>query len=261
LDLSEVSTRGDNDSASRHPWETARFHFFHKVLLKHAGIVAGARILDIGSGDAWFAHQLAQHWPCPLDIDCWDSAYDASTSRIDSAPDLVTEKKQRITYVPNKPQGTYALTLMLDVLEHVADDEAFLRSVADEHLAPGGKLLFSVPAWPALYSAHDVRLGHCRRYTPAKAARLLQRCGLRVDAQGGLFHCLLLPRLVSVIAQKVVQSMAQSDPKTLGDWRHGAAATRLVDAVLRTEGVFSGGFSKLGLDVPGLTWWALCTKP
>ena len=56
------------------------------------------------------------------------------------------------------------VSIALDVLEHVEND----RQALDELIRvtkPGGHVLINVPAFPALWSAWDVSLGHFRRYT------------------------------------------------------------------------------------------------
>lgn len=71
--------------------------------------------------------------------------------------------------------------LMMDVLEHFADDEAFLRSSA-EVLRPGGHILIKVPAGSSRYSAMDKASGHYRRYDAADLRRLAGNLGLEVVA-------------------------------------------------------------------------------
>ena len=46
-------------------------------------------------------------------------------------------------------------------------------------LRPGGAFIFSVPAHPWLWSAHDVALWHQRRYRRPELVRLLAGCGAR----------------------------------------------------------------------------------
>ena len=53
---------------------------------------------------------------------------------------------------------------MLDVLEHIEDDAGALAAARDA-LAPGGRLLLTVPAMPCLWSRHDEANCHFRRYT------------------------------------------------------------------------------------------------
>ena len=56
-----------------------------------------------------------------------------------------------------------AVVTLLDVLEHQADDRAFMAELAGK-LDPGALLIVTVPASPRLWSRWDVALGHHRRY-------------------------------------------------------------------------------------------------
>jgi SAM-dependent methyltransferase len=67
--------------------------------------------------------------------------------------------------------------LALDVLEHLDDDAAGLRAAA-ALVAPGGLLLVTVPALPALWGQQDVVSQHRRRYTRATLLSLFQRAGV-----------------------------------------------------------------------------------
>jgi SAM-dependent methyltransferase len=58
----------------------------------------------------------------------------------------------------------FDLVFLFDVLEHMADEDQFLRAVMF-HLAPGGKLVLNVPAGKWAYSAYDEAAGHVRRYS------------------------------------------------------------------------------------------------
>ena len=53
--------------------------------------------------------------------------------------------------------------LYIDVLEHIEDDAAEVRRVA-EHLNPGGRLIILSPAHQCLYTEFDRSIGHFRRY-------------------------------------------------------------------------------------------------
>ena len=52
---------------------------------------------------------------------------------------------------------------MINVLEHIDDDQGVLRSISDR-LEPGGHVAIWVPAFTLLYSPFDAKLGHVRRY-------------------------------------------------------------------------------------------------
>jgi glycosyltransferase involved in cell wall biosynthesis len=67
----------------------------------------------------------------------------------------------------------------LNVLEHIAPDEAVLRAYYDL-LQPGGHAIVLVPAHPSLYSPCDAALGHERRYTRVELHTKMQRAGFEV---------------------------------------------------------------------------------
>jgi len=75
----------------------------------------------------------------------------------------------------------YDAVFVLDVIEHIPDDAAFL-SAAFQHLRPGGLSVINVPASPRLFSEYDRVAGHLRRYTPSALANLLDRCGIETQA-------------------------------------------------------------------------------
>jgi SAM-dependent methyltransferase len=67
----------------------------------------------------------------------------------------------------------------LNVLEHIGDDGAALRNMA-QILPPGGTVVLLAPAFPALYGPIDRNLGHFRRYTRRELVAVAGRAGLVV---------------------------------------------------------------------------------
>ncbi len=59
--------------------------------------------------------------------------------------------------------GEFDSVVLVNVLEHVADDVAALARLR-EALRPRGRLVIFVPAFQSLYSEFDRRIGHHRRY-------------------------------------------------------------------------------------------------
>ncbi|MEL6983597.1 MAG: class I SAM-dependent methyltransferase [Actinomycetota bacterium] len=84
-----------------------------------------------------------------------------------------------------------AVTL-LDVLEHIEDDNAFLAEIF-EHLAPGGHLFLTVPAGQWLFSDWDTKLGHFRRYSRGQLRTIVGAAGFDVVSATYLFPELVLP--------------------------------------------------------------------
>lgn len=242
MDLVE---RQPGNAHPRHPWETVRAEFFLRVL-KEAGVpAAGGRVLDVGSGDGWFAGRVAE--AAGLPVACWDVGYARHAPPADP----------RLQCTSVEPPGRFDLVMAMDVAEHVADDAGFVRDLVERQLAPGGRLLLSVPAWPALFSEHDRFLEHVRRYTPAGGRALLEGAGLRIERAGGLFHSLVLPRALQVVAARLRTARADH----VGEWRGSPFVTRMVHGILDREARGSLLLARLGVELPGLSWWALCRKP
>ena len=86
--------------------------------------------------------------------------------------------------------GTFDVVGAFDVIEHCEPEEQALAELA-RRLAPGGRLLASVPAYQWAWSDHDVRAGHYRRYTlprlvGGRRGRRADRAPLDVRVHGGL---------------------------------------------------------------------------
>ena len=230
----------------RHPWEQARYAFFRGVL-QRAGLPGrGAAVLDVGAGDAWFAGRLSEDTGAKLI--CWDPGYDTT------APPAAARGVQ---LTAKAPAGRFPLVLALDVLEHVPDDRTFVSSIVADRLSAEGHVLVSVPAWPVLFSRHDEALRHVRRYTPRSARALLEAAGLSVVSSGGLFHSLLAARAV----QKAVERWTRGPARHAGAWSAPGWATAAVEAALAADAHASTIFSRLGWELPGLSWWGLCRRP
>ena len=82
--------------------------------------------------------------------------------------------------VPDELEGELFSTIVcLNVLEHVKDDLASLRTMR-QLLEPNGRVVLLVPALPALFSSLDTELGHFRRYTPDALASVFAEAGLSI---------------------------------------------------------------------------------
>ena len=71
----------------------------------------------------------------------------------------------------------YDLVLLMDVIEHLDDDLAFLRASL-EHLKVGGLVAINVPAHMAFYGRYDEVAGHKRRYNRPGIESLFRRAGV-----------------------------------------------------------------------------------
>ncbi len=238
----------------RHPWENARFRFFKKILDPILKTNTPLRILDVGAGDGWISFQLNNYLPPSSEVVCWDINYTP-----DVLEDIAKHSVEGIQFVSKKPSGKFDIVLALDVLEHIEDDNNFLNLVVNEHLAVNGVLLASVPAWGFLFSNHDRFLKHYRRYSFKQWQLLLRSSDLTITTGGGLFHILLFPRLFEKIVEVCCRDRSVKNDHSI-EWKGTNIATYLMDFVLSVDNAVSCVFTKLNLQLPGLSWWALCQK-
>lgn len=73
----------------------------------------------------------------------------------------------------------YELVCAFDSLEHVEDDRALLAGL-HPLLQENGALIINVPAYPFLWSRHDVQHDHFRRYTSKSLKQVLEANGYRI---------------------------------------------------------------------------------
>lgn len=262
MDLRELPQAG----FERHPWEVARARYFCDLLARRGILAQTAHVLDVGAGDAYLANQLLAVMPPGAQVVCLDPNYtDQHLIR------LAAQTAAGVSFVRQPPAAPFDLLLFLDVLEHVPDDRAFLARFVAEHLAANGAVLISVPAWMALYTHHDVFVGHHRRYRRAELHRVIDAAGLHAVASGGLFYSLLLARAAQKLDE--LRRGVRSDPTAavgaagvaaeqagVGQWRYGKIASRVIGSFLAADNHLSSRLAEAGIDVPGLSAWALCRK-
>lgn len=139
-------------------WFRAKYGLIHLLMEKNAaqGAAEPLKILSIGTGtgdDLKILKQFGNNYVTDIlpealaivpDEDCFEK-------RIADACDLPYE------------DGFFDLVVSFDVFEHIEQDKKAVSEVY-RVLKKGGKLVYSVPAGPGLFSSHDVALEHYRRY-------------------------------------------------------------------------------------------------
>ena len=78
----------------------------------------------------------------------------------------------------------YDSVVLINVLEHIDDDDERARRSSGSRSRPGGHICVFVPAFDGLYSDFDRRIGHRRRYRRSHLVEVFDRAGFRiVDAR------------------------------------------------------------------------------
>jgi SAM-dependent methyltransferase len=95
-----------------------------------------------------------------------------------------------------KPKSIGAVGLF-DVLEHIKDEKTFLQ-VIKTCLQPNGYLYITVPAYLFLWSDHDRKAGHFRRYTRQSLEQVLAKNGFSTVFSTHFFSWLLFPQYITL---------------------------------------------------------------
>jgi len=184
----------------------------------------GLRILDVGCGTGGVLSALSAHGTT-IGVDRSPRAH--QHTRMRGVTHVAASEMDRLPF----GDAAFDVVLMLDVLEHFADEAAVLRDVR-RLLRPDGALLVSVPAFQALFSEHDVALQHFRRYAAPQLRRALEANGFAVRRLTYTNVAALAP--VAVVRGLLPRLGVRRPPGT--DFReHAAWLNRLLVGTYRLE--------------------------
>ena len=156
----------------------------HEALAIRPKSERGLRLLDIGCG-------TGANLPAVTDVVMGDgSTPGGHVAALDYSPLALDFARQHLGDLPvalmrgdatSLPfaSDSFDMVTMLDVLEHVEDDNVAVAEIF-RVLKPGGAFVLSVPAYQKLWSAHDEALHHFRRYEYSGLHRVLQSGGFQV---------------------------------------------------------------------------------
>lgn len=167
-----------------------------------------AAILEIGCSGGPMLQRLAKQGYTDLTgIDVSESGIAVAQQR--GIPNVSCMDGADLKFADN----SFDLVIASDVLEHIEDEAMALREWT-RVLRPGGQLLVFVPAFPFLWSSHDVINHHFRRYTAAQLRASMQRANLQVLRSSywnvGLFFPTAAVRLIKRF-MPVDKAAAQDD--------------------------------------------------
>ena len=229
-------------------WYLGLRHLLLATIRQYAVAPPPSRILDAGCGTGALLQQCA--------------ALPANCAGFDLFPDALAFCRQRgierlaqasITAIPFRT-NTFQMVLSLDALcdlPTAADVEQALREIY-RVLAPGGVLVFNLPAYAFLKSSHDYAVNNYQRFVKHRFQRQLQALHFTIP-QLTYRNTLLFPPLAVVRLWKKLQVAANapgsSDLALLPRWLNTFLTKLLLaeNAFLLRGGRFPFGLSLFGV--------------
>jgi 2-polyprenyl-3-methyl-5-hydroxy-6-metoxy-1,4-benzoquinol methylase len=166
---------------SNHYWNLVR----NRMMLNRVKRLGGGRVIDVGCGPGIVVDYLRQEG-----VDC---------TGVELAPLKISEHLHEFIRtgmsaqdLPEKERYSTDIIILGDVIEHLPDPAAFLKSLSSAFPNLKG-FIIAVPARKELWSNYDAYYGHFRRYDLELARNTIAAAGLTtIDAQY-LFRLLYLP--------------------------------------------------------------------
>ena len=152
-------------------WFVGRRMVIKQIIKNFLGRTKHLNILDYGSGSGGNL-PLLEEFGTVVGAENSDLAIELSKQKL-SCEIYKIEDKKPLPFI----QSSFDLITLLDVLEHIENDQEFLKNLKS-YLKRGGFLLITVPAYKFLWSEHDEALGHFRRYTASELVKKLGSANL-----------------------------------------------------------------------------------
>jgi SAM-dependent methyltransferase len=224
-----------------HWWYRGRRTVIDRVL-DRMGLPDRARILDAGCGSGRNMIELARH---------------GTVTGVELSPPSVEIARRRATgeviegSILEMPFAaeSFDLAVSLDVIEHLQDDLAALKELR-RVVAPGGRLLVTVPAYQWLWSGHDEINHHHRRYTRRSLLDVAQQAGWEC-ARTTYFNSLLLP--VAILLRALDPLSSKTTESSLDLWVPPRPANWLLERPLTLEAAVIGRGGRIPAGLSLLT--------
>jgi SAM-dependent methyltransferase len=187
MPLGTQESIGTNKSLAFDLEALAQLDNYYRWIVEEIRPFLGDRLVEIGAGIGTFTNALVvnylSHNPAAR-LEAFEPEsllYRQLHKRLALAhPDLIRTGRLVPTEgyfrVPQEPCDT---VLMVNVLEHIQDDQESVRMI-HHALSSGGTLAIYSPAMQWLYSRHDQAVGHYRRYEKTRLAQLMLGVGFEV---------------------------------------------------------------------------------
>lgn len=190
----------DEQTAERHfeaQGRLSRLNNYYRWILNNFGIrFEGRRIWDAGAGVGHVSALLVSQAEFLLATEFTEQNIDLLRSRLADRPNVQVRYCDLLAPPADELQALHLDTIVnLDVLEHLEDDGAALKTFFDI-LEPGGYLLLKVPAHPLLFGTMDEASLHFRRYEKGGLRDRLSAAGFSVERLRYMNMAAVIPYLI-----------------------------------------------------------------
>ncbi|MBG1232197.1 class I SAM-dependent methyltransferase [Aestuariivirga litoralis] len=186
----------------QHWWFVARRKIIASAINRFAPRKKNLRVLEAGCGTGGNLAMLSRFGQ----LEAFE--LDAEARSIAQAKMPINVKSGMLPDQIPYRAGSFDVVTAFDVIEHVEQDVESLHSLG-ERLAPGGRLIMTVPALPWLWSKHDETHHHFRRYTKTSLNEALRKAGLE-PVNVSYFNSLLFPLIAGLRLARKQLGLAES---------------------------------------------------
>jgi len=181
-----------------HFWYRGRHRFLlhavHRSISLCPGAQGGLNAIDLGGGcGGWISYLMRYKRFSTTEIALGDSslrALNLASGQLPASVKFFQIDLRNLAWCER-----WDLAFLLDVLEHIAEDELVLKQIFTA-LRPGGLLFVTTPALQQLWTWNDEVAGHQKRYCKADFKQLAARTGFRL-VMARYFMFLLSPLLLA----------------------------------------------------------------
>ena len=153
--------------------QMSRTDAFNRWVFSQFETSLGQQILEVGCGTGNFSALIGNTGAELLGVDIDESFVEIARAATHHQPRVTIESRD---ITKSDWNAAFDTVVMLDVLEHLADDTEMLRRLW-RALTPGGRLVLKVPALPGIFGTLDEVVGHKRRYTRRTLAEAIVGAG------------------------------------------------------------------------------------
>lgn len=249
MDINETSKK----MKSRHPWELSRTKCVLQSMDPYMKDIHKTgetkRYLNIGAGDMYFDRALMRKWKN-------DALYAVDIGY--AGPEKKGRRVQKYNYLEEIKENDFDYALMMDSLEYMKDEVEYVKKLCSR-LKRGGMIFFTVPAFPKLFSEHDVIVKLLRRYDRKSFARIIDEIPeIEMVEEHFFYFSLLCVRCL----QKWLHLPIDPKHKVTTGWKFDekGPVTKLVTGFLDLDYRICAFLNKHGIWLPGLSLFIVCRK-